>query len=351
MRHPAGSRRGLLVDHTMHHSTFNRRGFTLVEMLVVIAIIGVLVALLVPAIQSAREAARRIQCQSHLKQIATALHSYHGANRAFPQGAMCDRVKNQDMIQNCHTWVEVLFPHLEQRATFDRIDFSRTNVEPPNPDALNNLVVPVLLCPSDPDAGLFDNGRMERLTLGPYGPGLAGTKSMGQSYAPSGGPIEINLCPIPRMSPNINCKGERGGAIRIDGGQPITPGMFAGGPLAVSLDHCRDGSSQTLLVGEQLPAYANMQMYFAGCKNVGSTNPPLNYHRVYPGCPKVFDKSPTRWQGECYAHMSGFKSEHAGGVVNVAMADGSVHALSEMIDYTTLQYLGDKNDRQTVSWP
>jgi prepilin-type processing-associated H-X9-DG protein len=127
--------------------------------------------------------------------------------------------------------------------------------------------------------------------------------------------------------------------------------MFAGGPLAVSLDHCRDGTSQTLLIGEQLPAYSNMQMYFSGCLNVGSTNPPLNYHRVYPGCPKVFDKSPTRWDGICYAIMGGFKSEHAGGVVNVAMADGSVHALSELIDYDLFQYLGDKNDRQSVSWP
>jgi len=84
------------------------RGFTLVELLVVIAIVGTLVALLLPAVQKAREAARRMSCQNNLKQIALALHNHESALQYLPNS------KQAGSTMANRSWVPDLFPYLEQ---------------------------------------------------------------------------------------------------------------------------------------------------------------------------------------------------------------------------------------------
>jgi prepilin-type N-terminal cleavage/methylation domain-containing protein len=104
-----------------------RSGFTLVELLVVIAIIGILVSLLLPAVQSAREAARRTSCVNNLKQVGLALHQYHDTNQSFPflrggTSGPCDLTSNCEYLSG---WISLL-PNFEQTALYGRITSAQT---------------------------------------------------------------------------------------------------------------------------------------------------------------------------------------------------------------------------------
>jgi len=93
----------------------NRRGFTLIELLVVIAIISVLVALLMPAVQQARESARRTDCKNNLKQMGIAMHSYHEVWKAFPIGALHSRTPSLVYSEDRGaSFFVALLPHIEQ---------------------------------------------------------------------------------------------------------------------------------------------------------------------------------------------------------------------------------------------
>ncbi|MBL8820840.1 MAG: DUF1559 domain-containing protein, partial [Planctomyces sp.] len=89
----------------------SRGGFTLIELLVVIAIIGILISLLIPAVQKVREASARTRCTNHLKQIAIAAHNYHGVYKAFPYAARAD-------VLDAYNWSQNLLPHLELSAAY-----------------------------------------------------------------------------------------------------------------------------------------------------------------------------------------------------------------------------------------
>ena len=138
-----------------------RPGFTLIDLLVVIAIIGVLIALLLPAVQAAREAARRAQCVSNLKQIGLAMHHYHSIHNSFPMGASSQPYDAAYDFNNYDCWsgLALMLPQLEQRAVYDAANFSFA------PGAWEqygyycnstafNAVISTFLCPSDGNANL-----------------------------------------------------------------------------------------------------------------------------------------------------------------------------------------------------
>jgi prepilin-type N-terminal cleavage/methylation domain-containing protein/prepilin-type processing-associated H-X9-DG protein len=122
-----------------------RRAFTLIELLIVIAIIGVLIGLLLPAVQKVRETANRTRCQSNLKQLGLAMHNYHGVNNCFPPAFA--KPSNWG-------WSVWLLPYVEQSALYNTLNPTATSIAlTPN----TSLALPIFACASDPAAATATN--------------------------------------------------------------------------------------------------------------------------------------------------------------------------------------------------
>ncbi len=124
-------------------------GFTLVELLVVITIIAILVGLLLPAAQAAREAARRMSCSNNMRQIGLAAHNYHAAFKQFPRQAVPVRG---------HTWATAMLPYFEQGAAQRKYNFRYSWHHVENRDAIKSKIA-TLLCPSSPKGDFLDEVR------------------------------------------------------------------------------------------------------------------------------------------------------------------------------------------------
>src|SRR5262245_2873418 len=128
-----------------------RRAFTLVELLVIIAIIAVLIALLLPAVQRVREAANRVQCANNLRQLGLALHNYHDVHRRFPPGLLNTAWPARSPDYERRSWMPRILSFIEQEALSREFEeHRRIGVDYPWYSEHASTPIPLLLCPSDP---------------------------------------------------------------------------------------------------------------------------------------------------------------------------------------------------------
>ena len=129
------------------------RAFTMLELLVVIAVIGILIALLLPAVQAARESVRRMQCAHHLAQIGLAVKQFENVQGVLPSGTVNETGPIRNVpIGNHIGWIPRLLPHLEQLPLYEKIDFTKGAYDPENHVAWLSNIPPTFACPSERSA-------------------------------------------------------------------------------------------------------------------------------------------------------------------------------------------------------
>lgn len=279
-----------------------RVAFTLIELLVVMSIIAVLVALLLPAIQQAREGVRRAACQNNLRQIGLALHNYHSIHKVFP-GAF---ISSTNLCNYGWGWAAFILPELDQSPLYNRLELDHRHLSgvdlAPDANAPAQTALPVFRCPSDPGPAL--NPAFFHLATSNYG-GVGGAHSYSDN-------LDCALLQSPSPS-------KWNGMLYPDG--------------AVAFRDVTDGSSEVLFVGEVQSMKPRAGKVWAGNSDAyWSTfsvawNPPS---RVINGT----------WH-------STFSSYHTGGA-QFLLVDGSARFVNQNIDTTTWKIIAQRASGKAV---
>ena len=308
-------------------------GFTIVELLVVVAIIGGLVALLLPAIQAVRDAARGSQCRNNLKQIGLSLLDYEAAQRTLPMGASQSGVAG-------HSWFVEILGGLEQPVVYAKFDrhgagngYALAHFR--NGRLVDGLVIPSLLCPTSSLDPLLGVGQF-RLMMPSY-VGISGAVPLSEHFDEP----RVNDCCSPTMDGKIAAGGVliANALVRLSEVTDGTSFTMAAGEASDSAVH--DGGVHFRIDGGHRPGW------IMGTSGKGT---PPHFHDGVP----TWNLTTIRYAPNTRRYLlpgvetdhganNPLLSAHAGGV-NALMVDGSVELISDQIDVLLLSRLGTRDD-------
>lgn len=285
-----------------------RRGFTLVELLVVIAIIAILVSLLLTAVQSARESARLTSCKNNLRQFGLAMHNYETTRRQLPPGYVYLAGPQGNM--RGYSWGSSLLPFLEETALHDEIDFTKPVFDPANRPSREHRL-DVFTCPTDT---VSQNGQIE----------MGDERYAMASYVANFGPPDL------------------------DENQEQRLGVYSRNS-ETQLKQIKDGLSKTLMVGER-----NNGPFRSGASHGNH----FAYETTWIAAVRDIDDST-----DDHGHMVLFQTGHTPnspqsddrdvsaphrGVSQFLMCDGAVAAIAESIDIVVYRALGTRASGETI---
>ncbi len=301
-------------------------GFTLVELLVVIAIIGVLVGLLLPAVQSARAAARRMQCTNNLKQIGLGLHMHHDTFNTFPAGGVTNGVCCA--TQSGITWTISILPYVEQANLYNLYDQTKTNENVANSPVVQKSLA-VYSCPDDP--------HVQKMLIPASGPGntLRLNYATGSYRAMAG--VTNGLSWFDAECGRNQPLSQRG--VLHSTADPKQPTPFARGFTAPpygkeKISSVTDGTSNTIAVGEYYtnttPSRTTFWGYTYTSFNQSEVVLPPQSRQLFADYDKCNLSNATSVGGSNPCKR-GWGSFHPG-AVNFVFVDGSVRSLSTNVD-------------------
>ncbi|MFN3190264.1 MAG: DUF1559 domain-containing protein [Aureliella sp.] len=364
-----------------------QRAFTLVELLVVIAIIGVLVGLLLPAVQAARESARRMQCANNMKQLGLALHNYHDAHKTIPTTMTGVDSEGGACGSGFYSWLAMILPYVEQDNLYNSIDFNmpmsdRCNygssgdyldydISPSHPNALAaRTMIGTYLCPSDPAAYLQPQDNGGQLAPGNYSgnvgwPKLASAPGGSQPIEKQNGffgllnPSTPDPWHVPRIRfgditdglSNTAAVAERkisnievvslpwGGGYVPEGTDPNMQSFCGSSTRARSVDRWVDYCGSVTLSD---PGYVEKHGH---AWISGWTLAANMYMHIMP----IGDRNCHIYGGEGLGNNIVTPGSYHTGGINVLMGDGSVSFRSQSIDTQLWWEMGTRNGGETLS--